>query len=142
MVEIRNYNSDDYEQVADLYKQSDLYGGEFDNARDSKNRLQELTKNKPDSILVAELNNEIMGTVTLFEHGRSAWLYRFAVKNGQHEDMTTVELWNNAKEILKQKGHTQVLVYAPVGEKKFEDRYTRLDFKKGNEFTAFWQDIV
>ena len=144
MITIRNYNPNDYEQVAALYKQTDLFGGQFDEARDSADRLAKLVTSKPDAILVAESDEagKIIGTVTLFEDGRSAWLYRFAVEKGEQEVAVTKMLWDKAKATLNQKGHTQVLVYAPVGDKGFEQRYTQLDFKKGNDFTAYWQDII
>jgi predicted N-acetyltransferase YhbS len=142
MVKIRNYNSSDYKQVADLYKQSALYGGQYDDARDSEEKLQKLIENKPDAILVAESDNEIIGTVTIFEDGRFAWLYRFAVNKGEQESEATQMLWNKAGGILKKSGHTQVLVYAPAGDRNFEERYIQLGFKKGNDFTAYWQDLA
>lgn len=138
---IRVYNPiTDYSSVEALYKDSSTFGGQFDQARDSEERLKDLIEKKPDAILVAEDKGEIIGTVTLFEDGRSAWLYRFAVKGNAQADVISA-LWAKAREILKQKGHTQVLVYAPVNNKDFEDRYTQLGFIKGNDFTAYWQDL-
>ena len=138
---IRNYQTSDYESVAALYKDSSLFGGQFDETRDSEERLCNLINEKPDAILVAENSDgKIVGTVTLFEDGRSAWLYRFAVTKDMEKEIT-MELWKKAKAILKEKGHTQVLVYAPAGDKGFEDRYEYLGFNKGNDFTAYWQDI-
>jgi hypothetical protein len=138
MIVIRNYNPNtDYPSVESLYKDSSTYGGQFDETRDSAERLAKLIAKKPDSILIAENDGKIVGTVTLFEDGRSAWLYRFAVNN---EEVSRI-LWQKAKEIFKQKGHSQILVYAPVGDKKFEKRYTDLNFNKGSDYTAYWQDI-
>ncbi len=136
---IRSYQSKDYEQLATLYKQSELYGGQFDEARDSAERLEKLIKNKPDAILVAEDDGSIVGTVTLFEDGRSAWLYRFAVKKGMAE--VAKLLFEKAKEILKQKGHSQILVYAPLGGKDFENRYMNLGFAKGKDFTSYLHNL-
>lgn len=87
------------------------------------------------------LHGEIVGTVTLFEDGRSAWLYRFAVQSDNESEIA--ELLNKkALETMKERGHTQVLVYAPQGDQHFEDRYTSLGFNKGNNFTAYWQNIL
>jgi len=141
MITIRNYNSDtDYLEVSSLYKESKTFGGQFDEARDSEDRLKNLVKEKPNAILVAEIDNEIVGTVTLFEDGRSAWLYRFAIKNEENKEIGKA-LWKKAKEEMKNKGHSQVLVYAPVGDLDFENRYKDLGFNKGNDFTAYWQDL-
>ncbi len=135
---IRSYNPTDYPQIEALYRQGDLYGGQFDETRDSAERLQRLVDQKPDAILVAEEDEKIIGTVTLFEDGRSAWLYRFAV---QSEDAAQ-KLYAKAAEILKTKEHSQVLVYAPSGNKELENRYLQLGFTKGNDFTAYWKNLV
>ncbi len=140
MIRIRNYNPDDYPSIKALYGDSSIFGGQFDEARDSAERLANLAQEKPNAILVAEDEGNIIGTVTLFEDGRSAWLYRFAVKKGNESQVTRL-LFDKAKEILKQKGHTQVLVYAPTEDKSFENRYSNLGFNKGNDFTAYWQDL-
>lgn len=123
-----------------LYKTSETYGGQYDEARDTAERLRSLFEQKPDAILVAEDDGSIVGTVTLFEDGRSAWLYRFAVQI-KNEEVISKELSQRALLILKEKGHTQVLVYAPAADPHFKDRYTTLGFIKGNDFTAYWQDI-
>jgi len=140
-MQVRNYTPEDYEAVEALYKDTTTFGGQFDEARDTKERLQKLIDHKPDGVLVAEEDGEVVGTVTLFEDGRSGWLYRFAVK-GDVEKEATEALWNKAKEIMKNKGHTQILVYAPAGDSHFEERYAALGFNKGNDFTAYWQDVA
>lgn len=141
MMRVRNYNPEmDYPAVERLYKDSSTFGGQFDEARDSEKRLHDLAEQKPDAILVAESDGDIVGTVTLFEDGRSAWLYRFTVVR-EYDSEATQMLWGKAREILKQKGHSQILVYAPAGNASFEKRYVDLGFSKGNDFTAFWQDI-
>ena len=139
---IRNYNPEtDYPGIESLLKTENTFGGEFDEARDIKERLDALEASKPGSILVAEDEEKIVGTVTLFEDGRSAWLYRFAVQSKNETEITKL-LNERALETMRERGHTQVLVYAPQGDQHFEDRYTSLGFNKGNEFTAYWQDIV
>lgn len=140
MVIIRSYNPTiDYPAVKSLYLDSATFGGQFDEARDSEDRLHHLIEQKPEAILVAENDSGVVGTVTLFEDGRSMWLYRFAVRN---QDMEVNKLlWDYAKEKCKRLGHTQVLVYAPEGNDAFEERYTKLGFTKGGNFTAYWQNL-
>jgi predicted N-acetyltransferase YhbS len=138
---IRNYNPEtDYPAIESLLRDSETYGGEFDEARDTKERIDTLEANKPNSVLVAEINNEIVGTVTLFEDVRSAWLYRFAVKK-EYEEQATKSLWEKAQETMRLRGHTQILVYAPAGNSGFENRYNKLGFNTGGDYTAYWQDI-
>jgi N-acetylglutamate synthase len=139
-MEVRFYTSEDYPEIEKLYKESSSFGGQFDEARDTKERLDTLVSKKPESILVAEDEGRIVGTVTLFEDGRSAWLYRCAVLSDYENEVVPI-LVAKAKEILKSWGHSQMLVYAPVGEALFEERYKNAGFTKGNDFTAYWQDL-
>lgn len=138
---IRPYNPEtDYPSVASLLRDTETYGGEFDEARDAKARIDILETSKPGSVLVAEVDDLIVGTVTLFEDGRSAWLYRFAVKK-EYEEEATKALWGIAKEIMQSRGHTQVLVYAPANSTGFGKRYNNLGFTTGSDYTAYWQNI-
>ena len=141
-MKVRPYNSNtDYSQVEALYQSPNTFGGQFDKARDAKNRIDILAEKKPDCILVAESDEMIVGTVTLFEDGRSAWLYRFAVQKENELEIAS-KLWEEAKATMKKLGHSQVLVYAPAGNMDFQNRYTFLGFTKGDDYTAYWQDIL
>jgi hypothetical protein len=140
-VTVRNYNPEtDYSGVLALYAHSATFGGQYDAARDTAEKLRALSAQNPNKILVATIKEKIVGTVTLFEDGRSAWLYRFAVQS-EHEDAIANVLYTQAVSILKSLGHTQVLVYAPSGDTHFTKRYTTLGLKKGSDYTAFWKDI-
>jgi len=138
---IRPYQSTDYEQVAALYQQSELYGGQFDANRDNEERLQRRIEVDPDAILVADQDNEIVGTVSLIEDGRVAWLFRFAVQKDEQEAEITKALCDAALAALKSKGHNQVLVYTPVGDDRLDNRYELLGFDRGDDYTCYRKNI-
>ncbi len=140
-MEIRNYNPEtDYPGLRELYENSETYGGIFDEARDSKERVDALETAKPGSVLVAIASDEIVGSATLFEDNRAAWLYRFAVLRS-HEVEVISPLYRKAKENMKQRGHSQIIVYAPAGDKFFVERYTDLGFTHGQNYAAYWSNI-
>ena len=136
---IRNYKSEDYSQVAELYRDSSLFSGQFDTDRDAEERLASRVKTDPQSILVCEMDDKIIGTVSLIEDGRVAWLFRFAVQKGKDEAIKA--LHNKAIDILKERGHKQVLVYSPVGNEPLDNRYINLGFQKGSDYTCYWKEI-
>lgn len=138
---VRSYKPEDYEPLKALYIDSDLYGGQFDEDRDSFDRLNALIKEKPDGILVAEHEGKICGTVSLIRDPRTAWLFRFAVKQGAQEKEITHALHNRALAILKAGGHQQVLVYSPGGQGTLDNRYAGLGFNKGGDYTCYWKQI-
>jgi hypothetical protein len=137
MIEVRSYVPDDYEAVTGLYRIPSLYGGQFDEDRDSKARLNEQITKDPNSILVAEEDGNLVGTVSILADKRFAWLMRFAV---QHPDAVTV-LCDKACQILKERGHSQVLVYAPE-DASFKLRYESLGFTEGGQtYNVFWKPL-
>lgn len=137
---VRNYQPADYEAIKTLLLAPDTFGGDFAEERDSQDRLNDLESSKPGSILVAEIHGEIVGTVTLFEDGRAAWLYRFAVRP-EYEAEAAAALKEAIFATAKARGHEEVLVYAPQGNQQFATRYNNLGFNTGNDFTAYWQQI-
>lgn len=136
MLVVRGYKTEDYEGAVSLYKREGLYGGQFDEDRDSRERLDRKISDDPESILVCEQAGKIVGTVSLLEDARTAWLLRFASETGE----ATALLYKKAAEILKARGHKQVLVYAPPGQ-AFENKFAALGFTKGGNYTCFYTGI-
>jgi hypothetical protein len=138
---IRPYITDDYEKVAELYRETEMPGSRFDMNRDSKQRLQARIEHDPDSILIGEQEGEVVASVSLIEDGRVAWLFRFRVREIEGDEEIAAKLLDKAIEVFQGKGHHEVLVYTPVGETKFEQRYLNLGFTKGHDYTCFWKEI-
>lgn len=138
---IRPYQPSDYEQLKSLYLDSSTYGGQFDENRDSQERLRKRVEADPDAIIVAEEADKLVGTVSLIEDGRVAWLFRFAVAHTDNESEVAAQLCQHALEALRGKGHHQVLVYTPVGNQNLDGRYEQLGFSRGGDYTCYWRDI-
>ena len=138
-MKVRSYQPSDYEQLKALYLDSSTFGGQFDEARDAADRLQKKIEADPDAILVAELDGKLVGTVSLIDDGRVAWLFRYAIQTDQAEVLKA--LHDRAIGILKNRGHSQLLVYTPVGNAGLNSRYEQLGFTKGDDYTCYWKEI-
>lgn len=136
-ISIRPYVPADYGAIRALYEISGTFGGQFDADRDSQERLGEQSTKDAKSILVAEESGRIVGTVSILADKRFAWLMRFAATDPRAVEI----LCDEACKILKDRGHTQVLIYAPASDSSFEIRYDSLGFTKGSEYTCFWKEI-
>lgn len=136
---VRPYQPSDYEQLKALYTDSSTFGGQFDEARDAADRLQKKIEADPDAILVAERDGKIVGSVSLIDDGRVAWLFRFAVPHGNPD--IAQALHDKAAGILKERGHAEVLVYTPVGNQDLNSRYEQLGFTKGSDYTCYWKGL-
>lgn len=75
-------------------------------------------------ILVCEEEGLILGTVSFIDNGRVAWLFRFAVLPGGSTEGVTTEPHVRTAGILRARGHSQVLVYSPVGDEPLSHRFT------------------
>jgi ribosomal protein S18 acetylase RimI-like enzyme len=140
-IKVRRYTPEDYSSIVALYKETEMPGSEFDLNRDSEQRLQKRIENDPDAILIGEVSGEVVGSVSLIEDGRVAWLFRFRVREIEGEEDIAKKLLDAAVKTLNNKGHGQILVYTPVGETKFQQRYKDLGFNQGHDYTCFWKDI-
>ena len=136
---VRNYEPSDYEQLKTLYLDSSTYGGQFDEARDAADRLHKKIETDPDAILVAEQDGKLVGSVSLIDDGRVAWLFRFAVPQGKSD--VARALHDKATAILKERGHAEVLVYTPVGNQDLGNRYEQLGFTKGGDYSCYWKGL-
>src|ERR1700734_2029494 len=108
MIRISSYTKDDYENLMSLYKDSSLYGGVFDQNRDAEGKLARRIEADADAILIAELNGQMVGTVSLIEDGRVVWLFRFALARIPEEGNVAKSLLQAATAALDKKGHHQV----------------------------------
>jgi len=136
---IRQYVDADYDNLKELYLHTEWYGGQFDEARDGRERLADKIKQDPEAIWVYEKDGGIVGSVSLVDDGRVAMLFRLAVKN--NDQLITKELYNQAIKILRKRGHEQVLVYTPVDNDALHSRYGHLDMTRGGDYTCYWAKL-
>lgn len=139
VIAVRPYRASDYSAVASLYKHQEAFGGVFSEHRDSEERLSARVAIDADAILVAESGGRIVGTVSLIEDGRVAWLYRFAVQDLPNSPDVAQSLSDRALAILRSRGHEQVLVYAPLDDSRLEGRYTGLGFSTGSSYVCYYR---
>ena len=136
---IRSFKDSDYEKLKELYQHGEWYGGVFDEARDGRERLSKKIIEDPKAILVAEENGELTGTISIVEDGRVAMLFRFVVKDNDLK--ISQALYEKAVEILKARGHSQILVYSEADNHELDNRYQKLGLTKGHDYTCFWANI-
>lgn len=136
---IRTYEDKDYEALKDLYARKELYGGIFDEARDGRDRLRLKILQDPQAILVYEINDEIVGTISIIEDGRVAWLYRYIVLDFNQEILQ--KLYDAAAEIVRSRGHKEVLVYSQAGDEQLNQKYKDIGMNQGGNYTCFYKTL-
>jgi hypothetical protein len=66
-------------------------------------------------------------------------LYRFIVSPEKNE--IARQLYNEAINTLRERGHDQILVYSAIDNPMLDNRYLELGMTKGGNYTCFWSDI-
>jgi hypothetical protein len=136
---IRPYKDTDYNQLKELYLHSEWFGGDFEEARDGRERLSKKIEYDPESIWVKEQDGKLIGSISLMDDGRVAWLFRFVVKD--NDQKVAQELYDKVLPLFKKRGHSQLLVYIPIGGTTLANRYSSLGMNKGNDYTTYWINI-
>ncbi|TAH35156.1 GNAT family N-acetyltransferase [Candidatus Saccharibacteria bacterium] len=136
---VRSYEDADYERLKELYQHSEWYGGVFDEARDGRERLASKIASDPEAILVYEKDGELVGTISIIEDGRVAWLYRFVVKDNDKD--VAAELYDAATANLKARGHSEALVYTPADNETLASRYDELGMTPGGNYTCYYKEL-
>jgi ATP-dependent DNA helicase PIF1 len=135
---VRSYRDEDYEQLKNLTEHSEWFGGQFDEARDGRERLRQKITQDPASIFVFQQGEFIVGTISIIDDGRVGMLFRFIVKD--HDEAVALALFDRAIAELKVRGHKQVLVYT-TKDKALNERYKKLGMYEGGSYVCYWSDI-
>lgn len=138
-MEIRNYNNNDYPEVAFILKDSDL----FDDIWDSEDNLNSLISKNPQSILIAEEEGKVIGNIFIIPFGRKvSYLFRLAVKEGFRKQGVASALIKKAEEVIKQGGATEVGMYVDSGNINLQEFYKKRDFEiSPKTYCYIWKEL-
>ncbi len=140
-MKIHYYQPQDYEQLIDLYKQSDQF--KFDEVTDSRENITRKIERDSESILLARENEQLVGSVSIIEDGRIALLFRLVTKaSEQKNDEILKVLLQEAESILKKRGYTEVHNTAPLNDMKALTERERIGFQKGDPYMWYWRRIT
>ncbi|CAN5386198.1 hypothetical protein BH10PAT3_BH10PAT3_5210 [soil metagenome] len=136
---VRSYQDTDYDMVKTLYEHTEWYGGSFDERRDGREALKRKIAADPEAIFVFEQDGQLLGTISIIEDGRVAWLYRF-VDRDNNPDVAKA-LYGAATDVLRARGHQEVLVYSDPSRPEIAERYKALGMVAGGEYTCFYSSL-
>lgn len=136
-VKIRPYTSEDYPYVRDIYEEGEL----FVDAIDTEENLRTKIEKDPKSILVAVKNNKVVGTISILEDGRMAFIFRIAVTKKERRQGIATMLLKEAERILKQKGLKKVSILVSEKVKELWNYYEGLGYNRGSMHLWMWKKL-
>jgi len=134
--QIRPYLSMDYSQVKSIYEESGLY----DQENDSQQRLDEKISRDPTSIIVAVDEERVVGTISLMEDGRMAFMFRLAVKSTHRERGIGMALLQAADEELQRRGGLEINILVDEQNQELKDYYTNRGYKEGHSYRWMYKE--
>lgn len=134
---IRPYIQNDYAALIKLYQTGELFEEDCDN----ENIIINKVKRDPESLLVAIHDDEIVGTVSLVEDERFAFIFRLAVKSDQQRRGIGSTLIAEAEKRFKQKENTTVNILVNEKHLELQSYYERHHYHKGRIWRWMWKDL-
>lgn len=129
-ISVRNYSPPDYERVKQLYIDGDLYYEPFD----SFERLQEKISRDPNSILLALESDKVVGTVSLMEDGRMAFIFRLAVDPEYRNKGIGKALMEEAEKELFKRGYPEINILVEEENMGLQEYYERQGYEEGTAY--------
>lgn len=127
-IAVRPYGNGDYGQIKQILKE----GGLFYEPMDSQARIDEKILKDPRSIFMATRADEVIGTVSLMEDGRMAFVFRLCVKKEARNAGVGIMLMAHAEKELFSRGYTEVNILVEEGNTQLLEYYVKQGFEKGN----------
>ena len=123
---IRPYRPEDYLSVKAIYQE----GGLYDEFTDREEGLKDKISRDPGSILVAEEDQTVVGTVLIIEDARMALLFRLAVKGSERNRGIGKKLIAEAEKLLKHRGFKEVNLVVNDKNEELQSYYEKQGYKK------------
>ncbi len=135
---IRAYSSADYEAVKALIMEGNLYFEE----QDSAEKLEMKISHDPESILVAEVDSQVVGTVFIVEDGGwVAFVFRLVVSKTHRGKGIATALLDKATEIIRERGHNDVTVLVDEDDEELQQFYAKKEYERGGNYRWMFKPI-
>ena len=137
IVNLRFYKDKDYEQVKQTLKEGDL----FDDVWEARNNLNKKIERDPESIILAEENNKIIGCVFIVEDGWNAFVWRLSVRKDYRKKGIGLELMKKAEEIIKQRGIKEASIFVSANISNLKKWYKNQSYTKTSDYTFMYKKL-
>jgi len=126
VINIRNYQSSDYEKVKAILQASDM----FDVTWDSEANFVSIVETNHETIQVAEVDKKIVGIILIDSHGQDVkFFYRLAVLEEYRGHGVGSALLSAAETIARDMGAKEVAVFVDAENTIVQRFYTMKGYK-------------
>lgn len=135
---VRLYTENDYEAVAANLQA----GGLLDADRDTAERLKQRIEVDPASVLVAELDGEVVGSVYLPVEGVTPFLFHAVVaERFRRQGIGTMLVEEGIRQLRQRDLAADVEVFIKSGNRTSQRMFSRLGFVEGDRYVSMWRSV-
>lgn len=138
-VSVRPYQDADYPTIEKILRSYKMFYPIWED----RDNLAGMVKKDPESILVATLNNNVIGNVMLMSYGpKTAYLFRLAVTQEHRNKGVGSQLLDAAKEVLRKKGVEELAIYVDAAEQELQEFYLQKGFQTVRRpYISMWLNL-
>lgn len=134
-IRIREYQPADFNDVRTNLEDSGIFNEIFDNEQNLRAKIE----GDPESILVAEADNQVVGNVFLVQDGWASSIFRLAVRKNYREQGIGSRLLTEAEDRLRQRGAKVVELFANDHNFELLAFYAKRRYRDGGPHRSMWK---
>ncbi len=138
MVEIRDYNDVDYEDV----KQNLVEGNVFSAEWDSRENLKKKIGADPGSIIVAVAGGRAVGNVYIISDGWAGFMFRLAVRRACRNKGIGSLLLAEAEKRLRNRGVKYISIFAEDANSKLKEYYEKRGYVSAKAYRCMDKELL
>lgn len=130
MIEIRDYNKNDYTNLLTLLKTSGL----FDEEWDSEENINGVAKKVDDGVLLAFDKDTLVGSIFCIPYGsKTMFFFRLVVKENYRNQGIASHLLDTAQKMFDKKGYTEFGVFVDGRNSNLQNFYMKRNFTRSTK---------
>lgn len=137
MISIRFYNDQDYLWLKETLQEWKL----FDEVWETKENLKNKIDRDPESILVAQDNNTVIGCIFIMEDWRNAFMWRLAVKKQYRNKWIGKMLIGKAEKIIKSRWLKEVWGFVDDTNIELQKWYEKQNYIKTKKYKFIYKKL-
>lgn len=134
---IRFYKKEDYSNLKKLYQKTELYV----EPNDSKENVTKQIEFDKESIIIAEENNTIIGSVIIVFSPWESFIFHLAILPEYQNQGIGSKLLNEAEKQLKKKGAKKVSLFVHIENKKLINFYKKRNWQFYADLACFRKEL-
>lgn len=138
-MQIRPYKPQDYSAVKEILQEADM----FNESWDSQKNVASMITVDEESVLVAEMDGVIVGSVYIIRFGSHvAYIFRLAVKKEYRDKGIGSKVFAEVQKRFSSKGFREFGMFVNANDRRLYEFYKKRGYHtSGRQFVYMWKEL-